>query len=88
MTDITDKYEKFKDFINGHRSSFPEINIVRDDNATIYYTSGSTGRPKGVLSSQKGVIATMFSWYCYSSVTGEVAKMNDPDADPVVGPDV
>ena len=54
----------FTDFINGHPSSFPKIDIQRNDNATIYYTSGSTGRPKGVLSSQKAVIATMFSWGC------------------------
>ena len=83
-----DSFILFNDFINGHDSSFPEINIERNDNATIYYTSGSTGRPKGVLSSQKGVIATMFSWGCYSAVTGEVAKMNDPEATPVVGPDL
>ena len=78
----------FKDFIEGHDISFPEIDIQRNDNATIYYTSGSTGKPKGVLSSQKAVIATMFSWACYSTVTGEIAKMKDPDADPIVGSDL
>ena len=78
----------FKDFIQGHDISFPEIDIQRNDNATIYYTSGSTGKPKGVLSSQKAVIATMFSWACYSTVTGEIAKMKDPDADPIVGSDL
>lgn len=83
-----DSFECFKDFIDGKDKAFPDIEIGRNDNATIYYTSGSTGRPKGVLSSQKGVIATMFSWACYSSVLGEVASRSDPDATPLVSPDL
>ena len=59
-----DSFMSFNEFINDHSKVFPEIEINRNDNATIYYTSGSTGKPKGVLSSQKGVIATMFSWAC------------------------
>jgi acyl-CoA synthetase (AMP-forming)/AMP-acid ligase II len=78
-------FMSFTDFIKDQDTSFPEIEIQRNDNATIYYTSGSTGRPKGVLSSQKGVIATMFSWACYSTVMSEISKMSDPDADPVLG---
>ena len=55
-------FTNFSDFIKDHSTSFPEVNISRNDHATIYYTSGSTGKPKGVLSSQKAVIATLFSW--------------------------
>ena len=72
-----DSFISFSDFIEGHSKSFPEVDIQRNDNATIYYTSGSTGKPKGVLSSQKAVIATMFSWGCYSSVLGEIAVIEE-----------
>jgi long-chain acyl-CoA synthetase len=72
-----ESFTSFNDFIEGHSKSFPEVNIQRNDNATIYYTSGSTGKPKGVLSSQKAVIATMFSWGCYASVMGEIAIIEE-----------
>ena len=52
------QFELFSDFIDKQPTTFPEVNIDRNDHATIYYTSGSTGKPKGVLSSQKAVIAT------------------------------
>ena len=74
----------FTDFINGQELTFPEVEITRDDHATIYYTSGSTGKPKGVLSSQKGVIATMFSWVCFSSIMSEIDAQKNPDAAPLV----
>ena len=44
---------------------WPDIDLNRNDPATIYYTSGSTGLPKGVLSSHKGILSTMFSWLCF-----------------------
>jgi long-chain acyl-CoA synthetase len=40
----------------------PAVDIQPDDPATIFYTSGSTGRPKGVVSSQRNIIAALFSW--------------------------
>ena len=58
----------FDDFIRDHSGEWPNIEISRDDHATIYYTSGSTGKPKGVLSSQRGVISSMFSWACISTI--------------------
>ena len=61
----------FNNFIQDHSSEWPDIEIKRDDHATIYYTSGSTGRPKGVLSSQRGVISSMFSWACISTILSE-----------------
>jgi len=58
----------FDDFIRDHSGEWTNIEISRDDHATIYYTSGSTGKPKGVLSSQRGVISSMFSWACISTI--------------------
>jgi long-chain acyl-CoA synthetase len=40
----------------------PAADVQPDDPATIFYTSGSTGRPKGVVSSQRNIIAALFSW--------------------------
>jgi acyl-CoA synthetase (AMP-forming)/AMP-acid ligase II len=73
-------YESFSEFIKDQPISFPETKISRDDHATIYYTSGSTGNPKGVLSSQKAVIATLFSWACFSSVMKEIDSQKDPNS--------
>jgi long-chain acyl-CoA synthetase len=33
----------------------PAVDILPDDDATIFYTSGTTGRPKGALATQRGV---------------------------------
>jgi acyl-CoA synthetase (AMP-forming)/AMP-acid ligase II len=79
-------FTSFDDFISEHNKTFPEVEISRDDHATIYYTSGSTGKPKGVLSSQKAVLATMFSWACYSSVMNQVEAQINPDAAAIVSP--
>jgi acyl-CoA synthetase (AMP-forming)/AMP-acid ligase II len=80
-------FTSFNEFISGHDKTFPEVVIGRDDHATIYYTSGSTGKPKGVLSSQKAVLATMFSWACFSSVMNKVEAQNNPDAAAIVSPE-
>ena len=80
-------FTSFDDFISEHDKTFPEVEIGRDDYATIYYTSGSTGKPKGVLSSQKAVLATMFSWACFSSVMNQVEAQSNPDAAAIVSPE-
>ena len=80
-------FTSFDDFIFEHDKTFPEVEIGRDDHATIYYTSGSTGKPKGVLSSQKAVLATMFSWACFSSVMNQVEAQSNPDAAAIVSPE-
>ncbi len=71
-------FKSFSDFIKEHSTSFPEVDIGRNDHATIYYTSGSTGKPKGVLSSQKAIISTVFSWACFSSIMKEVDAQKNP----------
>ena len=77
-------FTSFDEFISKHDKTFPQVEIGRDDPATIYYTSGSTGKPKGVLSSQKAVLATMFSWACFSSVMNQVEAQSNPDAAAIV----
>ena len=77
-------YKSFSDFINEQSISFPEIEIGRNDPATIYYTSGSTGKPKGVLSAQKAVIATLVSWAGVSSIRKEVEKQKNQENTPVM----
>jgi len=83
-----ENFTSFNSFVKGQSSSWPEVEINRNDYASIYYTSGSTGRPKGVLSSQKGILSTMFSWTCYSVVASQIAAKTDPDATPLVSPDL
>ena len=66
-------YEEFNNFINNSSTEWPEVEITKNDNATLFYTSGSTGFPKGVLSSHRNVLATLFSWACYSSIRGQMS---------------
>jgi acyl-CoA synthetase (AMP-forming)/AMP-acid ligase II len=66
-------YQEFNNFINNSSTEWPEVEITKNDNATLFYTSGSTGFPKGVLSSNRNVLATLFSWACYSSIRGQMS---------------
>jgi acyl-CoA synthetase (AMP-forming)/AMP-acid ligase II len=66
-------YQEFNNFINNSSNEWPDIDISNNDNATLFYTSGSTGFPKGVLSSNRNVLATLFSWTCYSSIRGQMS---------------
>ena len=78
-----DNFISFSEFIKDHSSEWPDIEISRDDQATIYYTSGSTGKPKGVLSSQRGIISSMFSWACMSTILSEREKIMGNDSTPI-----
>ena len=80
-------FTDFKDFIDGKSKEWPNIDISRDDNATIYYTSGSTGKPKGVLSSQRGLISSMFSWAFMGSVLSEREKRLGKDSTSLIETD-
>ena len=73
----------FTDFIKDHSNEWPDVEVTRDDHATIYYTSGSTGKPKGVLSSQRGVISSMFSWACVSTIFSERERRLGNDSTPL-----
>ena len=78
-----DSFESFYNFTKNHSEEWPDIDINRDDHATIYYTSGSTGKPKGVLSSQRGVISSMFSWAFISTVLSQREARLGQDATPL-----
>ena len=76
-------FMSFDQFIKDQPGEWPSIEIARDDHATIYYTSGSTGKPKGVLSSHRGVISSMFSWACISTILSEREKRLGNDDTPL-----
>jgi acyl-CoA synthetase (AMP-forming)/AMP-acid ligase II len=78
-----DSFISFTDFIKDHSTEWPDVEVTRDDHATIYYTSGSTGKPKGVLSSQRGVISSMFSWACVSTIFSERERRLGNDSTPL-----
>ena len=78
-----ENFISFSDFIKDHSSEWPDIEVSRDDHATIYYTSGSTGKPKGVLSSQRGLISSFFSWACMSMILSERENRLGKDATPL-----
>ena len=78
-----DSFISFTDFIKDHSNEWPDVEVTRDDHATIYYTSGSTGKPKGVLSSQRGVISSMFSWACISTIFSERERRLGNDSTPL-----
>ncbi|MCH2187331.1 acyl--CoA ligase [Myxococcota bacterium] len=40
----------------------PEVDLLPEDDATIFYTSGSTGHPKGVVSAHRSVLTALLSW--------------------------
>ena len=82
-----DNFIDFKDFIKDKSETWPEIDIGRDDDATIYYTSGSTGKPKGVLSSQRGLLSSMFSWAFMGSVLSEREKRLGNDSTSLIETD-
>ena len=78
-----ENFISFSDFIKDNSSEWPDIEVSRDDHATIYYTSGSTGKPKGVLSSQRGLISSFFSWACMSMILSERENRLGKDATPL-----
>ena len=78
-----DNFISFTDFIKDHSNEWPDVEVTRDDHATIYYTSCSTGKPKGVLSSQRGVISSMFSWACVSTIFSERERRLGNDSTPL-----
>ena len=83
-----ENFTSIQSFIEDYSEQWPEVTINREDPATIYYTSGSTGKPKGVLSSQKAVIATMFSWACYASIISERESRLGNDNVTLLNPDL
>ncbi len=62
--------------------ALPAVDILPDDDATIFYTSGTTGRPKGALATQRGVNSNILSAACAGARAflrrGEMPPAPDP----------
>jgi long-chain acyl-CoA synthetase len=63
---------------------FPEVEIVPEDDATIFYTSGTTGRPKGALATQRAIVSNVMAGACAGARQflrrGEAPPAPDPNA--------
>jgi len=64
--------------------ALPPVDILPDDDATIFYTSGTTGRPKGALATQRGVNSNIMAGVIAGARAflrrGEAPPAPDPDA--------
>jgi long-chain acyl-CoA synthetase len=62
----------------------PDVELLPDDDATIFYTSGTTGKPKGALGTHRNatstVVAATFSPARNFIRRGEMPPMPDPKA--------
>jgi len=81
---------KLEDVIGGPESwkdladlPMPDVEILPDDDATIFYTSGTTGKPKGALATQRGVNSNIMAAGAAGARSflrrGEVPPAPDPD---------
>ena len=61
----------------------PAVDILPDDDATIFYTSGTTGRPKGALATQRGVNSNILA----AAVVGARAFLRRGEQPPAADPD-
>ena len=61
----------------------PDVEILPDDDATIFYTSGTTGKPKGALATQRGVNSNIMA----GAVAGARAFLRRGEAPPQPDPD-
>jgi long-chain acyl-CoA synthetase len=64
--------------------ALPTVEIVPEDDATIFYTSGTTGKPKGALATQRNVNSNIMSSASSAARSflrrGEQPPEADPDA--------
>ena len=61
----------------------PDVEILPDDDATIFYTSGTTGKPKGALATQRGVNSNIMA----GAVSGARGFLRRGEAPPQPNPD-
>ncbi len=61
----------------------PTVEIVQDDDATIFYTSGTTGKPKGALASHRNINSNIPAIGCIAARgflrRGEAPPVPDPN---------
>ena len=64
--------------------AFPEVDLVPEDDATLFYTSGTTGKPKGALGTHRNscttIMARPFAVAFAHLRRGEAPPAPDPDA--------
>ncbi|MDE2357215.1 MAG: acyl--CoA ligase [Alphaproteobacteria bacterium] len=64
--------------------SIPDVDIVPEDDATIFYTSGTTGNPKGALGTQRNINSNIMASGCAAARSflrrGEAPPAPDPTA--------
>ncbi len=62
----------------------PPVEILPDDDATIFYTSGTTGKPKGALGTQRNINSNIMASGCAAARAflrrGEMPPAPDPNA--------
>ncbi|HQN50111.1 MAG TPA: class I adenylate-forming enzyme family protein [Phenylobacterium sp.] len=72
------------DWIKLPDQAVPAVDLVPDDDATIFYTSGTTGKPKGALATHRGVNSNIMSGGCAGARAflrrGEAPPQPDPNA--------
>ncbi len=64
--------------------ALPQVDIVPEDDATIFYTSGTTGKPKGALGTHRNILTNLVSLGIAPTRAflrrGEMPPAPDPDA--------
>ena len=50
-----------KQYASLPQATLPDVDILPEDDATIFYTSGTTGRPKGALGTQRNLCTNILS---------------------------
>ena len=64
--------------------ALPDVDILPDDDATIFYTSGTTGKPKGALGTHRNILTNLVSLGIAPTRAflrrGEVPPAPDPEA--------
>jgi len=65
-------------------AALPDVELVPEDDATIFYTSGTTGKPKGALASHRNINTNIMAAACGGARAflrrGEQPPEPDPDA--------
>lgn len=70
MSDIPAYIKKGKRLIEAGYTDYIDINVEKDQLATIVYTSGTTGKSKGVMLTHKNLMCDLYAASCNVEITG------------------